>query len=672
MKKILLIIGCLAFLTGCKNSGTTKIIQSGAVSIVLSVNSDGVPYISKVVSTTTGKTFFCDATHGKMLQARLEKGFLMSEEAKISPLTDWETSEDSLFVKAKASVKVSGAEVSMHVELMKSNSIFSTWYSVSTKNGVSIKTFPIFLSGLQLPDSTKQLTSWKALEFTQQKQIIDTDTRVVLQSRIHSSDNYNGVAGNVPYWTVQNAEGSIGFSLAWCGGWTAELSGENGTLKTDVYLPESETQLTLGLGEEINGPKMIVFFSEESDPVLFRNHWQTARSELAGKLFPQPKIDFPLIYNHWYAVEFDLSETFVKNQVKWFGDYGFDVFMVDAGWYKGIGSWTPNEEKFSPVEFQRSINTIKSSGAVAGLWSCPQLRAANKPLPGYIDQPGTFVPFVNAWLVDYNAMDYGKYLKLHLDTLTNQLGAGWWKFDQEYFTKNPRSGKMKSVTAFQKAYAEARKAYPKLIFEACQGGGKMINEFTDQISQIHWIRDGERTGYIHAVTNIYEALGAVGFLEPQKVQRWNNRIDETALDSPELLKFYCRSCMIGTWGISADLNKISRVQKAIILDEVKNYRRLNEIKSDNLVELTYPGEYTNQVPVVFYDKSMKKAGIIFYRMFPKNQASVLKLKTRLDPTKKYRIENADQQTVQIVSGNVFELTLAPNQLSAVYFISEEN
>ena len=35
------------------------------------------------------------------------------------------------------------------------------------------------------------------------------------------------------------------------------------------------------------------------------------------------------------------------------------------------------------------------------------------------------------------------------------------------------------------------------------------------------------------------------FLEPQKVQRWNNRISETEMKTPDLLEFYCRSAMIG-------------------------------------------------------------------------------------------------------------------------------
>jgi hypothetical protein len=660
---------CLLVVPGCSQQYPSKTFGNADLLIELAINPEGIPYISKVISAQSNKVFLSDATAGAGLQDRLENESV-EQGVVTGKSSGWEITEDSSFFKATAPVQVGSANVFLHVELLKKAPVFTTWFSIKSENGTIVKTFPIYSSDLGLADSTALLTWWKAVDFTRQQQIIDNDMRLVLQSRIHSSDNTGGVAGNVPYWTLQSGTGSIGFSLAWCGGWTNELSSTKGIMHSDVYLPASETQLKLAPGEEMAGPRLMVFCSEDTNPVLFRTNWLAARNKLAETLYPQPIMGFPLIYNHWYAVKFDLSESFIKNQVKWFSDYGFNVFMVDAGWYKNVGSWTPNAEKFSPEEFQRSIHTIKSYGAIAGLWSCPHLIVVKEPLPSFIDHPGRYVPFMNAWLVDYNAMDYSRFLNLHLDTLVNQLGAGWWKSDQEYFAENPRSGKLKSVMAFQNAYSDARKAYPKLIFESCMGGGKMINEFTDQISQIHWIRDGERTGYIHAVTNIYEAMGAAEFLSLQKVQRWNNRIDETDMDNPELLKFYCRSCMVGTWGISADLNKISQAQKNIILSETQNYRRLNELKAANIVEFDFPGEYTNLVPVTFYDASLKKAGVILYQMFPRNVSARINLKTQLDPSKQHILEDVDGQTTKTVQGNTFNLTLKPGQLSGVFFIRE--
>jgi hypothetical protein len=128
--------------------------------------------------------------------------------------------------------------------------------------------------------------------------------------------------------------------------------------------------------------------------------------------------------------------------------------------------------------------------------------------------------------------------------------------------------------------------------------------------------------------------------------------------------------MLGSWGISADLERITATQKTVILGEIKNYRRLNEIKKYNLYDYTYPGEYTNLVPVVFYDESIKKAGILFYRLLPKDKEVTMKLKTKLDPRLSYTFEDMDRNSKQVVKGNVFELRLKPGQLSGVFFISD--
>jgi len=229
---------------------------------------------------------------------------------------------------------------------------------------------------------------------------------------------------------------------------------------------------------------------------------------------------------------------------------------------------------------------------------------------------------------------------------------------------------MKSVIGFQNGFAAARKSHPEMVFEACMGGGKIINEFTDRISQIHWIRDGHKTGYVHAISNIHEALGALDFLQPQKVQRWTNRIDETKMETPDLLKLYCRSCMIGSWGISADLYKVSDTQREIILHEVQNYRKLNEIKKDNLIDYKYPTEYVNLLPITFYNEDYTKAAILFFSLSGNDKLVKFKAKTRLSPQKQYEFVNADTNQKIEVQGNEFELSLAKGENSAIYFINE--
>lgn len=662
------IIIAIAFVFGCKQKHQVKSLGNGQINVELSVNDNGIPYISKVNASDNSVIYFTDLSSGMVLENRLKNHFL-GEKTVLKPLTGWQVTEDSIFIKSQATVKVNECEFTMHIDLVKDSPFFNVYNTVKGNVATEIKEFPILGAELILPDSAQAIRWWKALEYIPQTEQITSDTHLSLNSRIHSSDNTNHVDGNVPYWTVETNGSFMGFSIAWCGGWRATLNGKKGILSADVYLPEEETQLKLNPGEVINGPEISIFCSPVSESMIARKNWFNARNNLAAKLYPTPEMGIPFIYNHWYSVRANLSSQFIHDQMKWFDDYGFDVFMVDDGWFKNAGSWTPSLAKFKPGEFEKALSAFGSGGAMAGLWSCPQYIKAEKPFPDFIDQPGRYSEGFKSWLVDYNALDFNEFMGRHIDTL-KKLGANWWKFDQIFFSDKPRSGKLKSVIAFQNGFAQARKSNPDLIIEACMGGGKMINDFTDRISQIHWIRDGNRTGYVHALTNIHEALGAIDFLEPQKVQRWTNRIDETEMKTPDMLKFYCRSCMLGSWGISADLNKISSMQREVIINEVKNYRQLNEIKKDKLIDFNYPTEYVSLVPVTFYNESYNKAAIVLYSLTPNEKFVKFKVKTRLSNDKSYEFSDVDAKSKIIFQGSVFEVTLSPGQNSAMFFISE--
>ena len=201
------------------------------------------------------------------------------------------------------------------------------------------------------------------------------------------------------------------------------------------------------------------------------------------------------------------------------------------------------------------------------------------------------------------------------------------------------------------------------------GGGKMINEFTDMISQIHWIRDGERSGYMHAIDNINEAIGASGFLMPEKIERWVNRIEEVDENDTELIRFYCRSCMLGTWGISSDLNVVSEKTKSIIKKERNHYRRINELKKHKLYNFEPILEYTRDIYTIFYNSDYSEAAIILYRIIPREEGIKRTIQTQLKPGK-YMITNVDSEESVMINGEEVNIELPAGKMSAIYFISK--
>ena len=664
-----LVILTILLLTGCKSDIDPPSIGDQTLQIQLGQNENSIPYISSIDADGDQVSSLTDNSRGGILQDWLHEQFLEGNIKKIN-CDGWETSEDSIFYKAFTNLKLNDLELQYNVQLVKGHTYMRQFFTLhnSGSEPVAINNFPILLSQNRIEEKNTTINSWEALHYTPQFKEMNEDTDLLLGSSIHSSQK-KGDWGNVPYWMINNKESTTFYSLAWCGGWKADLRTIKNGLNSRVYLNQEETQLEIAPGESIKGPELYLYFSPDSNLSVARQEWFKAREYLSNKLYSLPQFDFPFVYNHWYAVEFDIDGEFMKNQLPMVNDMDFDVFVVDAGWYNQVGNWVPDKDKFKNGAFEEGVSYLKEHNIDLGIWSSPHLMRGESPLPPKFEKPGKYVSFMDSYLLDLTNMDFSGYLDAHLDTLTKILGANWWKFDQEFFGDTSRHGKMRNVVSLQKALSDARKNYPGLVIESCMGGGKMINEFTDMISQIHWIRDGERSGYIHAIDNIKEVIGASGFLMPEKIERWVNRIEEVDENNTELIKFYCRSCMLGTWGISSDLYKVSDKTKSIIRKERNHYRKINQVKMHNLYDFEPIKEYTRDIYTIFYNSDYTEAAIILYQIIPREEGVKRTIQTQLKPGK-YMITNVETKESTMINGAEVNIELPDGKMSAIYYISK--
>jgi hypothetical protein len=638
--------------------------------VMLGQNENKIPYIAGAQADGKPVGSLNDNSRGGILEAWLHEQFLTVPVDQIN-CNGWKTTEDSVFYKAVANIEVNGLALQFNLQLVKGHNYTRQFFTLrnSGADPLVINNFPILLTRNGFTNKNTVIHSWKSLHYTPQHKQLTDDTDVILSSSGHSSDNTRGW-GNVPYWMINNKELKTFYSLAWCGGWKAKLESGKAGLDSRVYLTQAETQVKIKPGESIKGPVVYIYVNHDPYLPAARREWFQARDHLANALYPLPEFSFPFVYNHWYAVEFDIDGKFMKKQLPAVNEMGFDVFVVDAGWYNEVGNWVPDKDKFRNGSFQEGVSYLKENNIELGIWSSPHLMRAQPPLSPRFEQPERYVSFMDSYLLDLTSMDFTSYLDAHLDTLTNILGASWWKFDQDFFGDTSRHGKMRNVVSLQEALSVARKNYPGLVIESCMGGGKMINEFTDMISQIHWIRDGDRSGYIHALDNIKEANGASGFLMPEKIERWVNRIEEIDENDTELIKFYCRSCMLGTWGISSNLNKVSEKTKSIIKKEENHYRQINELKKHKLYDFEPILEYTRDIYTIFYNPDYTEAAIILYRIIPHEKGIKRTIQTHLK-SGEYVITNAGTGKSKTIEGSGVNLELPVGKMSAIYFISKQ-
>jgi hypothetical protein len=649
-------------------------LRNAAIRLELGATSKGVPAITQAVWTANGATLFADDGSGDGLSdwvpAALARG---AKDGRVR----WVVTEDAIFHRATASKFVAGGvRVTWVVELARASALLRTRVEMKNESDSprSIEWFPAWMGNWRIPAGSRWVRSWDSLTFRQVERPWPAGESIALSSRLHSSE----AKGSNPYWVVGGGANRFYFGLEWCGGWDASLSGGADRLQFRVWLPPSETQLTLAPGESIAGPAAIIVPVAQAEEALARQAYMAARADFARKVYGGPEPSYPLSYNHWYAMRFAINGALLRKQIDAIAPYGFDAFIIDAGWYENVGGWTPDPAKFAPGEFEKVMREIKSRGIAAGIWTCPQFVHLK---PGEtrpeVDQPGFYEKFIQGHLIDLAGSGYTRRLLDHVAELRTRYSAGWWKYDQLLFAPGTRAGVMKNVVAFQKALVAVRKANPDLTIENCQSGGRMTNELTVLVDQQQWLRDGGNSGLRRARANIEEALGAVEFVFPWAALRWTNNPNLVDSADNELLRYYCRSAMAGTWGISADLTRIPDSQRATILSEIKNYRRLNELRKDSLLyDVVAPLPQADLARMTFFDARANRAAVMVYRWDRQGEFDAQVPLAHLSPKARYRIQDVDSAGAISREGGEMvregiRIHFTPGRMSALVFIEAE-
>jgi hypothetical protein len=643
-------------------------LANDTIQLNLGVSGAGVPVIESAQKIKTSDSLLSDAGEPSGLSGWFPHGLVPNAKVIASPAL-WTTSESDDFFVAQASLTLAkGLTATWVVELAKKGSLFRM-HVMLANNGAkkqSIASYPVWNASWNLPASPGNLRWWDALTFNPHQQPLALSSPIDLGSQVYSSPE----DGTNPFWVVQGSSGNMYFALGWSGGWQAAISGNQNILTFSVQLPPAETQLVLKPGEQIDGPILEVTPTSNTAEGPSRRFWMAERAALAKG--PAPTI--PLAYNSWYAVKKNVDADFLSNQVSAMTAYGFDDLVVDAGWYDEPGNWQAAPTKFKPGELESLLGSVKTAGHKAGLWSAPQFVSADtKPVPGRLENPAFFSLFLQAYLLDLWDSNYANLLTGHVQQLRTQFSIDYWKYDQPIFVDQSRAGAMKDVIAFQEALKAVRSANADLTIENCMDGGQMINEMTLLNTQLSWLEDGGNNGLAAAQTNLQTVLGALEFIFPWSAYRFTNLFEQMDQTDDELTKYYCRSAMMGVWGISSDLTLIGDHQQSVIVSEIQNYRRLNEIKLDALYELQQPVRASNTAGATFYSKFGKKAAVLLFRWNGQGALTQQVGLAELDPKQSYEVTDIDtgvktQMAGADLSANGLTVAFDSARQSALVFI----
>ena len=227
---------------------------------------------------------------------------------------------------------------------------------------------------------------------------------------------------------------------------------------------------------------------------------------------------FPTLVNNSWGSGMAVNEAIAKRMIRDSAELGLEMFHLDAGWFRGVGDWTPDPKKF-PNGLAGISDYAHAHGLKFGLW-------VNWAEAGVDTNPGAlnvFNPATRAWLVadvppnwkpdpfvgrtvdlgvpavhDY-AQDEVQRI-VHEDRLDMLEHDGYVVAKSCVRTDHPHapgsypSTELKevsgvdlpiqdsstdvsyhSVRSYYDIYSQLRRTHPALLLEICDNGGRMVD-----------------------------------------------------------------------------------------------------------------------------------------------------------------------------------------------------
>ena len=228
--------------------------------------------------------------------------------------------------------------------------------------------------------------------------------------------------------------------------------------------------------------------------------------------------NYPFLVNNSWGSGMTVDETLAHRMIQESADLGFEMFHLDAGWFRGVGNWYANREKF-PHGLAAIADDAHNHGLKFGLW-VDWTQAALDTEPGALNLRD---PKVRNWLVadvpdDWKPEPFkgqtidigfpeakawaGRELNrivddYHLDMLEHDgylVAQGCDRSDHPHAPPDPLNTKIQrdgvssfvsgpnstdvsyhAVRAYYDIYAHLRRTHPNLLFEICNDGGRMVD-----------------------------------------------------------------------------------------------------------------------------------------------------------------------------------------------------
>ncbi len=382
----------------------------------------------------------------------------------------------------------------------------------------------------------------------------------------------------------------------------------------------------------------------------------------------------PVLYNSWYATEFDVDEPSQRKLAEKAAKLGVELFMMDDGWFgqrndskAGLGDWYPNPRKF-PNGLQPLIRYVNSLGMDFALWVEPEMVNPDSDL--YRRHPDWVINFPgrprtegrNQLILNMARDDVKEHIFAVLDKLLAENNIKLIKWDMNRHFSEPGWPELppgeqkkiwvKYVTNLYEIIDRLRAKHPELEIESCSGGGGRVDlGILSRVEQV-WTSDN-----VDAFDRLRIQDGFSYAYTPKVMMDWVTDVPAMN-DRSTPLKYRFLVAMMGSLGIGGDLNRWGEEDFALAGKMVRYYKRIREtVQHGKLYRLSSPRE--GELTANQYVSSDGKHAVLF--VFLRSQqfgrpVPIIYLRG-LEDSALYQIETIDdtlENGLDVVSGSFLQ------------------
>jgi alpha-galactosidase len=391
--------------------------------------------------------------------------------------------------------------------------------------------------------------------------------------------------------------------------------------------------------------------------------------------------NYPLTVNNSWGGGMDVNEGTAMRMIRDAADLGLDMFHVDAGWFRSVGDWHPNPQKF-PHGLAPIADDAHKHGLKFGLW-VDWTQAGLSTEPGALNardpkvhdwmvtdlpkdwRPEPFkgqtidlgAPEAKRWaqqeveriVTDYHLdmLEHDGYLVAHgcdrtdhphaaPDPLNKCIYKSWGSYWVD--SSNSTDVSYHAVRAYYDIYAKLRKDHPGLLFEICDDGGRMV----DFGSAAH--------GDYFSITDTYDPLSnrrafydTSHVLPPAMLESY---VEKWPTPRIENFRYLLRSGMMGWLTIMIDTSTWSPEQRAEAKQEINLYKKELRplIRDANLYHVSSRPDGVHWDGIQYWDPERRRGVVYAFRGTSERENTHSFILKEVEASARYRLKFYDHSS----------------------------